>query len=66
MKGAMFGVFTYSTVKPDSRIMRAVPPEARIRTFCWMRPLARSNKPVLSKTDTMAIRCAILELVASR
>ena len=35
--------------------MRAVPPEAKTRTLLSTRPLVRSRRPVLSKTETMAI-----------
>lgn len=39
---------TYSTAKPDSLIIFAVPPEAKRRTLCLIRPLAKSSNPVLS------------------
>jgi hypothetical protein len=48
ISGACVMADTSSTSKPDSLIMRAVPPDARMRTLCLIRPLARSSRPVLS------------------
>lgn len=46
---------TYSTAKPDSLIILAVPPEAKRRTLCLIKPFAKSSKPVLSYTEMIAI-----------